>query len=208
MCVMDGPASVQVTPSPKALVRLLTCSISAISPHLAPTCSHPPFVSLRHIPRALLRPQRLALCLKIALFFQLSVVVCLVLAHRYVDAGVGVLGVIFGLACVGFNSADDGFALQTVLCYTAFACVMLFWGMSRAVFHFIGKEAPTAAALAGWQASVYQAAVIADVAVYFCVFMLSYMLYSVRPTSCLSTHQLLKRVTYLLLLLSLYLRSP
>jgi len=140
MCVTDGPASVQVTPTPKAL--------------------------------------RLALCLKIATLFQLAAVVCFALCHRYVDAGIEILGALFGIACIGMNAADEGFSLQTVLCYVAFAFVMLFWVTVRAVFFFIGKEAPAVTALTGWQMTLYQTTIVADVAVYFAITMLAYMLYT------------------------------
>jgi hypothetical protein len=124
--------------------------------------------------------QRLALCLKIATLFQLAAVVCFALCHRYVDAGIEILGALFGIACIGMNAADEGFSLQTVLCYVAFAFVMLFWVTVRAVFFFIGKEAPAVTALTGWQMTLYQTTIVADVAVYFAITMLAYMLYTVR----------------------------
>ncbi len=124
--------------------------------------------------------QRLALCLKIIVFFQLAVSIAFVVSQRYVDAGISLGAALFGLACFGFNASEDGFSIQTTVCYMSFAFVMLFWALTRTVFFFLGKEV-SATALNSWQAIVFQSAIISDIVIYFAASLTSYLLYSVRP---------------------------
>lgn len=112
--------------------------------------------------------------IKIAILFQLSAAVCLILCKHYVDAGVNLLGVCLGVMTVGMNVADEGFNMQSVLCYLAYSCVFMFWSFVRGVFFYMGKEAPYT--LVGWQDTVYQVAILSDVVVYTALTLLTYML--------------------------------
>lgn len=130
-------------------------------------------VQVTPTPKAL----RLSVIIKIVILFQVAAAVCFMLSRRYVDGAVDFAGAFLGMMMFGSSAEEQGFSLQSTLCYLAFAFVFLFWSMTRGVFYFMGKEAP-ATVLTGWQQYTYQGAVIGDVAIYFALTLLVYLLYS------------------------------
>jgi len=115
--------------------------------------------------------------MKIIILFQIAAGVCYMLTHRYIDGAVDFGGAFLGLMMFGSNAEDNGYSMQSTLCFLSFAFVFLFWSLTRGVFYFMGKD-QASALLSGWQADVYQGALIGDVVIYFFMTILAYLLYS------------------------------
>jgi hypothetical protein len=115
--------------------------------------------------------------MKIFILFQITAGALFMATGRYVDGSVDFLSSFLGLMMFGSNAETNSYNLQSTLCFLAFAFVFLFWSLSRGVFFFMGKD-QSALLLHGWRADVYEGVVIADVAIYFFMTILAYLLYS------------------------------